>query len=94
MTLCAAGASVHSVVFILSDEIFPCPPLLSQYEAGAGPAPGGVAPHLVIKHLDNELYCLFINLYCLSFFLSGGLKDVNISKYRDLTMTCQCLSVS
>ena len=69
----AAGASVRSVVFILSDEIFLlCPPLLSQYEAGAGPctpAPchsgaGGVSPYLVIKHLNNDFYCLFLNVYC------------------------------
>ena len=45
------------------------------------PAPGGVAPHLVIKHLNNELYCLFINLYCLSFCLSGGLTTER-SKYQ------------
>ena len=42
MTQAAAGASVRSVVFILSDEIFLlCPPLLSQYEAGAGPCTWG-----------------------------------------------------
>ena len=85
MTQAAAGASVRSVVFILSDEIFPCPPLLSQYEAGAGPctpAPchsgaGGVSPYLVIKHLNNDFYCLFLNVYCiLSVCLSVCLKDV------------------